>query len=734
MGRFVPRVLAGWLLAMLLAGTGPVWGQAPPSSKLTHDLLRLEREYAALSGAVGAVQASATFRPSSPVLRVAGGLVAVDAAADGDTATLLADLRALGLQDGKAFGRMVSGRLPIVAISAMGALPSLRFARPVLAATRVGTVTSQGDAAMQSDLARPTFGVTGSGVLVGTLSDSYNCLGGAPGDVASNDLPPGVLVVQEISSCTGATDEGRAIMQLIHDVAPGAPQAFHTAFDGMASFAQGIIDLANAGARVIIDDVIYFFEPMFQDGIVAQAVDTVAARGVAYFSAAGNEARRSYEDGFRPGAIFAPGAFPSVPGAPAFRGGQTHDFDPGAGEDHFQHITVPGLTSVSIAFQWDQPFFSVSGPPGSASDYDIYLFDDPPTTILDASTASNVGADPAEVISVVNTGLAPVAANIMIVKVAGPSAGKLKYVINPRTVTIDEFATNSSTIWGHANAAGAMAVGAAFWANTPPFGVTPPVLEPFSSAGGTPILFQTNGTPTLVTRQKPEIVAPDGGNTTFFGQDIGADPDTFPNFFGTSGSAPHAAGVGALMWQRNPGLGPPAMRSLLETTAVDMGTAGFDFDTGFGLVQAAAALAGVPATPPVPAAKTFTLQPCRLVDTRVAAVPGPVAAGSTIHRRVRAPLTGQGGAADCGVPATAIGVFVNVVAVVASGPGHLTVFPFGSPAPVASNLNVSTGQTVAGSAVIPLCNPSVFCSFDISVLMGPATAHLVIDVTGYLSP
>ena len=79
---------------------------------------------------------------------------------------------------------------------------------------------------------------------------------------------------------------------------PPAPLAFQTA-RGQASFAQGIIDLADAGAKVIIDDVLYFAEPMFQDGIVAQAVDLVKARGVSYFSAAGNDGRQSYESPFR---------------------------------------------------------------------------------------------------------------------------------------------------------------------------------------------------------------------------------------------------------------------------------------------------------------------------------------------------------------------------------------------------------------------------------------------------
>jgi uncharacterized protein YjbI with pentapeptide repeats len=61
--------------------------------------------------------------------------------------------------------------------------------------------------------------------------------------VASGDLPAGVVVLEE-GPCP-ATDEGRGMMEIIHDIAPGASQAFHTALEGQASLAQGIIDLAN---------------------------------------------------------------------------------------------------------------------------------------------------------------------------------------------------------------------------------------------------------------------------------------------------------------------------------------------------------------------------------------------------------------------------------------------------------------------------------------------------------
>ena len=132
----------------------------------------------------------------------------------------------------------------------------------------------------------------------------------------------------------------------------------------------------------------------------------------------------------------------------------------------------------------------------------------------------------------------------------------------------------------------------AFFGETPAFGTQPPVLESFSSAGPTPILFDTGGArlPMPEVRDKPEIVAPDGTNTTFFGSDIGADPDAFPNFFGTSAAAPHAAGVAALLKELDSSLTPDEIYSALETTAIDMNGSGFAFDTGFGLIQADAAL------------------------------------------------------------------------------------------------------------------------------------------------
>jgi subtilisin family serine protease len=581
------------VMVLCLLVSGRAWaapGKEGLLAKVDHALAAVSNEYFASLAQGGGV----AYTSSNPLLRVIAGRVVVDAVAFGDVNVLRADLEAIGMQGAVTFGRIVSGQLSIAAIEGMAALASLQFARPAYVTASVGLVTSQGDQAMRSDVARAIFGVDGTGVTVGVLSDSFNCLGGEAADMTSADLSP-VTMIQELPGCVGGTDEGRAILQLVHDVAPGAGLAFATAFSGQAGFASNILALQAAGADVIVDDVIYFFEPMFQDGIIAQAIDTVKRAGVPYFSSAGNNARHSYQSPFRAGSLFADGAFPSAPGAPHFVGGTAHNFDPGPGVNVFQRITVPEGASIPVSFQWDSPFASVClRCPGSPNDLDIYVFNDPPTTILSGSTSTNTGGDAVEVFRIFNPpGSGVTAFNIMITKVDGPNPQLIKYVLldNGAGATIDQFDTQSSTLYGHANAAGAAAVGAAFYGNMPEFDISPPLLEPFSAAGSTPIIFDTAGNRLAIPqiRLKPEIVAPDGIDTTFFGRrDV--EPDGFPNFFGTSAAAPHAAAVAALLLQAVPSTIPERVYEVLETTAIDMGSPGFDFDSGFGLIQADQAL------------------------------------------------------------------------------------------------------------------------------------------------
>lgn len=515
------------------------------------------------------------FVPANPLVRIRGQDVVIDAVAAEDPIALRDALVALGITQPAVYGRYVSGLLPIRALVAAAGLAELQFARPAYARVRSGSVTSQGDSALRADLARPTYGVDGAGVVVGSLSDSFDCRGGAASDVGSGDLPTGVIVLAEEPGCSSGSDEGRAMMQIVRDVAPGASQAFHTAYGGIADFANGIEELAGAaGAQVINDDVIYFAEPMFQDGVIAQAVDNVNAAGVAYFAAAGNDARQSYEAPFSPTVV---------------SGATRHNFGAGGATDTLQRVTIPARTEVIFVLQWDQPFFSVSGSPGPVSDLDFTLYSTQGVALA-GGIDNNVGGDPVEVFAYKNPSGQAKSYQLGITLKSGPAPGRVKYVYFGN-LTVNEYATNSGALYGHANAAGAAAVGAARYSQTPAFGIDPPLLEYFSSAGGTPILLTTSGAATLQLRQKPDIVAPDGGDNTFFGSDY--EGNGWPNFFGTSAAAPHAAGVAALMKSFDASLTPAQIHGAMQAGAIDMDAAGVDFNTGSGLIQADRILASL---------------------------------------------------------------------------------------------------------------------------------------------
>jgi hypothetical protein len=583
-------------IATLVAGTGLVFGTINASfaqdAKRGGAKFKVANELRALAASKTTGRATSAARPIPPVLgnadllQVQDGYVVIDAAAnDADGHQLLLQLQQLGLKSGSVYGRVVSGLFPIDKVAQLESVQTLHFATAAYQPMHnVGLVTSQGDASLMADKARASYGVSGVGTKIGVMSDSYGSIAGGPAaGVASGDLPAGVEVLADYGP---ATDEGRGMAEIVHDVAPGAKIAFHTANLGQAGFASGIGKLADAGCNIVVDDVYYFAEPFFQDGIIAQAVDQVVARNVSYFSSAGNSARRSYESGFRNSgqAVIVNGA----------NYGIAHDF---GGGDTRQTITIPAGGQLRLSLQWADPFFSVSGGEGAQTDLDILLFRN--GVLYTGSASDNIGADPVEVVGLNNTLSTPLVLEVVIVKYAGPDPAVMKY-IEFGNATINEYGTNSSTVVGHANAVGAIAVAASPWYNTPPFNtnITIPVVESFSSQGGTPVFITKDGVNTgndpSKIRRKPVVTGPDGGNTTFFGSDTSLDTDAFPNFFGTSASAPHVAAVAALMQEaaRNT-LTPSDVRNTLTNTAQDMDDpftagfdVGFDFRTGYGFVQA----------------------------------------------------------------------------------------------------------------------------------------------------
>ena len=604
-------------------------------------------------------------------------LVLIDAITTGDPQKLKSALVGLGLQRASQYSNDVGGWLPVDQLDAATALGELHSIRAAMPRTRSGAIQTQGDFAQNSDLVRTANALDGTGVTVGVISDSYDCYtqyadngvpaGGnagyanngfnttATGDAASGDLPSSVNVLEEATCMNyGAPinlpfgDEGRAMMQIIHDVAPGAGFAFYTAETSEADFANGIVKLAasvasgGAGAKVIDDDVGYPDEPFFQDGVVAQAVNAVVAQGVAYFSSAGNNGTLAYDNN-------APSFATAGTGQNA--GELLLNFNQGSGAvSTVLPVSIPPLIPgefVAIVAEWDQPYLT-GAPNGGGAKNQIDLCIEGaigndiinklnPDNTLGAATCSGgnaLGHDPVQIMYVYNRADAAgnssaETLNIVVGLVSGTAPGRIKIVVEDdgRGSTIaPQFATNSGTLQGHPGAAGAAAVGAAFFANTPSCGFVP-TLELFSSAGGDPILFDATGArlATPEFRQKPDFVGPDGGNDTFLGFKLAdggpTDASTvteclnnsaFPNFFGTSAAAPHVAGIAVLLLQAAPSLTPMQLYGLLQQSAVPIGTAptatSHNFAAGYGFVQADMAAVNVPvAQIIVPAAPTLTL-------------------------------------------------------------------------------------------------------------------------------
>ena len=608
----------------------------------TFDAQSLPTPSPATASAAPATDSDVGANPSGYLSPVRGESVVVDAIPSGSPSALTAAMERLGAENVARYRNLVSGRLPIDRIPDLAAVSSLRTARPAHATTRSrsvapslrtwleryadgeasgpvpapheapmpGATISQGDVAMNTDDVRSNLNVDGAGVTVGVLSDSYDeslpTATTAEDDIQSGDLPPAFRI--EVLQDVPGSDEGRAMMQLIHDVAPGADLAFHTAAGGRANFAQGILDLADAGADVTVDDIGYFNEPFFQDGPIAQAVDAVSSQGVPHFASAGNDAAQSYES-----ATWSAVSRPSD-GTPVY------DFDPALTADTTQSLTIGPAAQFGparIILQWDDPAASASqASPGADTDLDVELFRvdaNGDEVVLASSTTDNIDGDPIEILVYENPNDAPVDLQLRITKAAGPDPGLVKYVHNG-AVAVNEYATNSSTSVGHNNATGGAGVAAAFYGDTPAFGTDPAVGEPFTSLGGTPILFDADGSrkgsPEI--RNQPRFTAPDGTNTTFFGQD--AEGDGFPNFFGTSAAAPHAAALAALQLQADASLSPSQVYANLAGGAEDMfppttptdgeppavsDPQGYDFATGAGLVNAQNAIASATGDPDI---------------------------------------------------------------------------------------------------------------------------------------
>lgn len=430
---------------------------------------------------------------------------------------------------------------------ALAQLPSVREIRPVhRPQVRTGSVTTAGDTVHRAAALRQATGLSGAGIKVGVISNGVDSWRAAR---SSGDLPAEIEVLR--NQIGG--DEGTAMLEIVHDLAPNASLAFHDCGWSILEFNRAIDALADAGCTVIVDDIGWLEEPFFEDGIVAAHVrDVVRDRGVLFVSAAGNDADLHYQGQFRDG------------------GGGWNDFSSGTDPSRKRlYVSLPPGSAVDVVLQWSEPFGAAS------SNYDLSLYDtaDLSTPLATDALVQDGDGDPIEILTWTNDRYATVAAEIDVLKPSSAPGRILELFVYPRG-SAEFLATNAvaaDSIYGHPAANGAVAVAAIDASNPTAAGI-----EYYSSRGPVTIV-----SPGLEIRQKPEVSGLDGVRVT------GAGGFSSP-FWGTSASAPHAAGVAALVWSGRPTASAAEVRSSLLSSADDLGARGLDGTFGAGLLNATA--------------------------------------------------------------------------------------------------------------------------------------------------
>ena len=612
--------------AALVAGATPALALAEPSDELSSRLDALAAPDLRSAPPAEQARAVSLLNHGAGSLMRDGGRLIVEIRVRGDVEERLAGIREAGgdvivtsPENGLVSASVSEADLRDVA-DAAGVAAVSEVLTPMTGSTgdggeagagntcATGTI-SEGNSQLKAGAARTQFNVDGTGVEVGVLSDSFNTGAMATkqaNDVASGNLPgPGnpcgrsnpVHVLQEYAGATPApSDEGRAISQIVHDMAPGADLSFATAYPTESAFAENIRNLAAAGADVIVDDVIFFAEPFFQDGVVANAVTDVTNDGVTYFSMAFNNNRviAGRDSNSWEAPAYRSTTCPAVLQALEPSANDCMDFDPGPGVDSSFNVTASANGRAwRWVLQWAEP------QDGVTTNLDLYVVDTAANTIaVSNDTHVGLGGKPFEFVSFTPDKASSGNYQVIVRRKSGSGTPRLKWVNadnGSATIAALEYPVSSNgdivgpTIYGHNGTAAAQTVAAVPYDNSS-------IVEPYSSRGPVTHYFApVNGaTPAAALSSpevlsKPDIAATDGGLNTFFG------PGN--RFYGTSAAAPHAAGIAALQLEANPALSQARVKAAQKVTADPVD----DFGTlaaGGGLLDAPAAIAFAPPPPP----------------------------------------------------------------------------------------------------------------------------------------
>ena len=500
----------------------------------------------------------------------------------------------------------------IAAISQLSDVQLLGVPAPAsLATNQAGIVGTIGEDLLLAEELRNLMQVDGTGVRVGVISDGITDRWIPQ---TYGDLPDLITFAGE-----GLGNEGTAMLEIVHDLAPGADLYFAPAQD-TDSMVDAINWMVDQGVDVIVDDMTFYITDVadpnaqyFNDGLsdsVAMTAAQAVSDGIVYVTCAGNWQRpfdQYYHAGVR---AHWQGNF--------INGGSGwNDFDPVAGTNHIDlrnDIYIQSGATVWVNLQWNEEWGT------SNDDYDIFLYNEVTNTKITGATSElrqNGDDAPWEGFQYTNNTGSAMHASIRIKQIANrdttlgqelevfvasgfdPEAEPPPGCTSPQWTTGDSLASQQAV-------ESVLTVGALYSGDVsdPPAYQNINTLEPFSSNGPSRIWVYHPAPgqgfePFPVTRSSLDVVAVDGVDTL-----IGLAGWGNP-FFGTSAAAPHIAAIAALMKQVNPNLSPAEVQDAICDSAVDVGYSdlyfhGYDSATGHGLVNAAAIADFFSATPAMP--------------------------------------------------------------------------------------------------------------------------------------
>eukprot|EP00276_Gloeochaete_wittrockiana_P006297 CAMPEP_0184661098 /NCGR_PEP_ID=MMETSP0308-20130426/36989_1 /TAXON_ID=38269 /ORGANISM="Gloeochaete witrockiana, Strain SAG 46.84" /LENGTH=450 /DNA_ID=CAMNT_0027102183 /DNA_START=171 /DNA_END=1523 /DNA_ORIENTATION=+ len=417
---------------------------------------------------------------------------------------------------------------------------------------------------------------SGRGVTVGIIGFSFNLTGGANEDMINGNLPgplnpyghnQPVIVLSEGKHTKN--DEGRAMLQVVHRIAPKAKLCF--ASPGSGRMSDTIRQLANrtgpCRANIIADDALGSYESPFEDTDIDQAIDEFSRRGGLYFSVANNYASWAYQYPVQ----LVSRTDPRIP--PALRAITNASKWVQYPSGLFLRPYTIGPGSKFVTFFWNEPYNL------TWTDLDIYLFTNTLTLVAYSAWDNSVGGAAAERIDFkVN-----VAGTYFVAVGLKRQLSKRVRVAPPLTawLLVSSAATETNSIRGHAGGKSVITVGAYHWNSTK---------KPSSSSGRGPVTRFWDSEKRLLSqrgevRYKPDFGAAHCTPTSFFITNPwinytvhGID---FPQFCGTSGAVCNIAGVAALLKHMYRPLNRSSLVSLVKRT----GTGQWDPQAGYGLIN-----------------------------------------------------------------------------------------------------------------------------------------------------